>query len=312
MANEFSISINKDSQGNDVSLSSMPIEAAEALNVFMSSLTEFAKLVGSGADVNLSLRSGSIQSVLSYPEDQEQIGEDIQAVLDNTSRNKDYIKLFKHVQQHIQTNGLEYRVQHKKADDIVDLTNVFRERRFIYRRGPRVEWMEEVQFLTGKLFESGGRTKTNVHIECGEDTFKVECTKDQAKRLNRLLYDTVFISAKRRSKEGKKDVFYFIDQYLSEAKFCEYRDLYHNLDESDDLERFDQIHERIIEIVNNENESNGEILKIMRLYNNLFSDRGILRTILMTTKPLRNSVDGLDELYSELSETLRKGNTNDF
>ena len=56
MANEFSIKITTDSSGNPVSLDNIPIEAAQALTIFLKSLADVAGLHKDKGGVKISLK----------------------------------------------------------------------------------------------------------------------------------------------------------------------------------------------------------------------------------------------------------------
>ncbi|RZK33826.1 MAG: hypothetical protein EOO61_14620, partial [Hymenobacter sp.] len=98
MANELVFKISTDSQGNDVHLTSMPIEAADAFIVFLESLSKIAKLYPNENDIKISIREGSAEGVLEYPEAVDVISTELIDVIEGRSYNAEYTKLLKDVQ----------------------------------------------------------------------------------------------------------------------------------------------------------------------------------------------------------------------
>ena len=99
-----------------------------------------------------------------------------------------------------------------------------------------------------------------------------------------------------------------IDVYLEKNKFLEYKSLYETVEKNKTLDRFDIIHDKIENILN-EDISNGELLKLMRLYNNPQADRGIIRTVLMALKRVDKSEE-ITFMYNTLATLLKAGNDN--
>lgn len=308
MPNEFIIKINTDSNGNPVSLNSMTIDASEALNLFHKSLTDFAKIHQEDSNIRIKLKDGCIEGILEYSSDT--ITDEITNGINNNSVNNDTISFLKEIQNKIQDNGLDYSVFHKVNNQRIDYTTNFKSGHFIRRRGARQEWIESVQFLQGKLFETGGRVKTNIHIEFNNEEFKIECTQEQAKKLNERLYDVVYLSILKRQKFQQKDIYVFMDSYLKEEKFNEYKNFIHEFNSCVTLERFDLLHDKIVNIIEINEKPFGELVKFIRLFTYQQCDRGTLRTILMALKPIRNDDDKLLESYTKLAIILRTGSKN--
>src|SRR5690606_14070613 len=105
------------------------------------------------------------------------------------------IEIFKTIQDQIQLNGLQYKVYLKINNHDTDLTEKFKGRKFIKRRRT-FERQYSIKFLEGNLYEAGGKSTVNIHIENTEDEkeYKISCTKPQAKKLNERLYSKVYLS----------------------------------------------------------------------------------------------------------------------
>jgi hypothetical protein len=312
MANEFIIKINKDSKGNEVSLSSMTYEAADALKIFIESLSDFAKNHQNSSELRLSLKDGCVESALVYPESDTIVENDILSVINGESYNNEHIKLLKNIQDKIKLNGLDYSIIHKVNDESIDLTSIFKAKDFPLRRTKVKEWSEELLFLEGKLFNSGGKITINIHLETIDNDYKIECNEIQAKILNNFLFDKVYVSVLKIIKNNQKPTYQLIDIYLKKELFNEYSDLYKSIWEDKSLKRFDIIYNKITQTFNSTAISNGNISKIMRLFNHPHADRGMLRTVLMALKPIKNHEDLDMDLYHRLAKILRSGSKNKF
>ncbi|QKG55595.1 hypothetical protein GKZ68_02450 [Hymenobacter sp. BRD128] len=304
MANEFIIKINKDSHGNELSLASMSIEAADALKIFIESLSQFAKLSNKAADMKLSLKDGCIESALVYPESEVKIDEEIQSIVDGKSDNNEFIKFFKDIQDKIQANGLDYSVMHFVNGEKIDLTETFKAKKFAYKRPNKGFWKEEIVFIEGRLFESGGKTKTNIHLDYKGKEFAINCSINQAIKINKLLYQQVYVCALKKWKFEGQETYELIDTYLLPGVFRKYKNFYQSIKEDDSLERFDIIHDNVVSIIEKRGLDVPDIFRLMRLYNHPQSDKGIVQTILMALKPLRRH-ERVSGIYQELAALLK-------
>jgi len=311
MANEFIIKINKDRNGNDLSLTNMSLEAIEALHVFLTSLKDFAKLQ-ENQNLRFTLRDGCIETAISYPEADEQIGDDINSILDGSSENNDFIRIFKSIQNKVQANGLDYSLTHKMNNVETDVTNIFKTKRFAYRRGPKKTWHQEVIFIDGVLIDNGGKVITNLHVETADAEYTIDSTREESKIVREFLYENVYLVAAKRYHDGEKPHYKFVDYYLSPEKFRQYKDFYQQINSDQTLAKYDKIYDTIMEIINGSGSIN-EVLKVMRLFNFSFTDRGIIRTILMALKPIdKTDNQKLKDLYDSLAKKLRETSTNNM
>lgn len=311
MSNEFIIKINRDSQGNELSLENIPIEAAESLKIFIDSLTQFAKMHGNGSDIKLSLKNGCVENALIYPESETSIADEIEEIIEGKADNNDSIKLLKAIQDRVKANGLDYSVIHKMNNETINLTEKFKAKNFPYNRGLRKEHKEKVLFIVGYLYEAGGDKTTNIHLRIDDEKIKVECTENQAKKLNQRLYDDVFLAVIKKWKSGSKPSYTLLDSYITQNRFEEYRDFYQCIISDNTLERFDVLHDKLVEVYSG-SDNIGDLVKFINVFNYSQCDRGVLRTILMALKPIKARDTRIEELYILLAEKLRKGSTNNI
>lgn len=163
---------------------------------------------------------------------------------------------------------------------------------------------KDVIFVEGELLNVGGKININAHIEDNTGySYTVKCTKDQAKKFG-AVYENTYVSILRKFKPDTKLQYDLIDVYITKDKFYEYKNLYESIEKDKSLNRFDIIHDKIENILIDDNISNGELIKLMRLFNNSNSDKGIIRTILMALKRVEKT-DTLSEMYNNLVSLLR-------
>ncbi|MBO6184155.1 MAG: hypothetical protein J6O88_05590 [Chryseobacterium sp.] len=305
MSNEFKIKIVSDSSGNPVSLTNIPLDAADALKVFFQSLTEFAKSYNND-DIKLSLENGSIETGIIFPETEEYIAEDIDDIISGRSHDNYRIKLFKDMQDKILQNGIDYKVFLKSNGNEAEVTNNFKGRKFPLRR-PKKDKQYEINFIEGFLYEAGGLSKTNVHIQYNDKDATIECTRSQAKQLNERLYSSIFLSVTKKTINNNAFEYTLIDSYLKEDIFLKYKKLHESIMQCQTFEKYDILHYFIKNIILSDDEDNQEIIKIIRLYDHLYVDRGILRTILMALKPIIKNNEGLVPYYDRIAATFRNG-----
>lgn len=305
MSNELKIKIIRDSEGNDLDLSNITIEAADALKVFIDSLVDFAKTYENTSEIKLKLDNGSIETSLIYPE--QEISHDIDNILALQYSDSKKVDPFKRMQDKIQVNGLEYGVYLKKENEqFREITQIFKQEKF-KKIKKKFERKYSIDFIEGELFEVGGRAKVNVHIENRElgQEYKIECERLDAKKLNERLYSKAFLSVIKIAKTETDIEYRYIDSYLREESYIFYKRLHERLTAENSIEKYDLIYNYIVDIINDNNSPNEEIVKIIRLYDNHFTEKGIIRTILMTLKPIINKEVGLLPYYNSLVTTFR-------
>lgn len=308
MENELKIKILSNSNGEKVSLNNISIDAADALKIFIESLSDFAKSYNDNSDVKLSMKDGSIETILTYPADKTEISEDIDEIITGKSFETHRTKLFKNIQDKIKLNGLEYSVLLKENDIEKDLTKNFKDKNFPLRRGKKVQLKFEIIFLHGEIFEAGGKSKTNVHITVGDKDFKIDCTKPQATAMGGV-YNKVNLSVLKKWRTESNIEYILIENYSKEKDYDYFKKLHEEFKKKNTLEKYDYLHDKVVEILEDDNIHSNNIIKLLRLYNNQYTDkdRGILRTLLMSIKPILKENDEISYYYNEVAKRFRYG-----
>ncbi|WP_337045437.1 hypothetical protein [Emticicia sp. 17c] len=168
---------------------------------------------------------------------------------------------------------------------------------------------EKIVFLKGKLYEAGGKKTTNVHIEDGENEYKIECSQEEARELKDFLYRPIFLSTIKVTKSNYPPEYKLIDYYNSQEEQNKYEDFVQKIVENDTLEKYDLLHDKIYEFI--DEDKINDISKLIKVFNNNCTDRGVLRTILISLKPIihNETYKQLNSSYQSLSELLRAGSS---
>ncbi|MGV2452931.1 UNVERIFIED_CONTAM: hypothetical protein POZ17_22200 [Ralstonia mannitolilytica] len=308
MENELKIKILSNSSGEKVSLNNISIDAADALKVFIESLSDFAKSYTDTSDLRLSMKDGSIETVLSYPADKTEISNDIRDIISGNSFDTHKIKLLKNIQDKIKLNGLEYSVLVKENSVERDLTKDFKSKNFPLKRGKKIPLKFEIIFLSGEVYEAGGKFKSNIHLNVENHDYKIDCLKEQATNLGGV-YNKVFLSALKKWRTENKIEYILIENYPKKEDYEYFKNLHNEFKSKDSLEKYDLLHEKVVEIFESEHIPTNNLIKLLRLYNNEYTDkdRGVLRTLLTSIKPLLKEDEKLFFHYNAVAKRFKYG-----
>lgn len=310
MANELKIRIKTDSKGEEQSLDSITIEAAEALKIFIDSLTTLANLYDNSSDFKISLTKGSVETNLLPPTNScLEFMQDMKDIVNGDLQDIAKIKAFKTIQDKIKLNGLDYEVFWKVNESTNDLTQVFKGKNFSYKRNTD-NYTHETVFLNGRFYAAGGKSVTNIHIDNGTEEYTIGCSEDEVVQMNEYFYKQVSLSVIKSTKPERKPQYKLLDYYSSIEEQEEFKQFYNSIIKNKELEKLDIIHNKLQELIADVNIS--AIEHIIKLFNNSYTERGIIRTILLTLKPFisSKSLESLVPVYEDLSGVLRKGSLN--
>lgn len=312
MENEFKIRIISDSKGTKLSLQNITIEAAEAFNLILESFTSLASLYDNSSDFKISLESASIGSSLVFPSYDQNVAMDIYAIINGQSKDNKKIKILKDIQDRVKLNGLDYQLTWKINNEVEDLTEIFKGKSFSYKRKSDQN-IKQTVFMKGTLYNSGGRRQPKLQLGKDDDpniTF-VDCSKATALSMISNLYQEVYISVIRSTRrDGKfKPELEFIDSYTNLEEQLLHSKFYKSIINDNSLLKFDRLRNKLCELINENNIRS--LKKMVMLFDTAYTERGILRTILMTMKPIINKSEfaELKYLYECLSGRLRDGSS---
>jgi hypothetical protein len=88
----------------------------------------------------------------------------------------------------------------------------------------------------------------------------------------------------------------------------EYLEFYKELNDDKSLEKHDRLYDKLKQLwIDGQND---DILELMGLFNHKEVNRGLLRTMLITLKPIRKIDDRIDQMFTNLADILRSGSKN--
>lgn len=293
----------KNSQKQDVHLDSMNVEVAKSFMVFLDSMTKIAELQPLTSDFKIKITEGSACIAIEAPEnDAEEFDQEIFNVFENRSTNKHYVDLLNKMKSTIKANGLEYRAEVVKGTVRTPIINMFRQGNPFKTQGAvRTKANYNLEFLSGKLLEVGGK-KPNFHVEINNgNILTIQCSEEEAKKINRLLYQNINISVWRKT--TSKSELFFCDNYLNEDVYTDFKSFLkiNNLQEG--IEKYNQIHVKIVEFITNKDF--GLVKKFIQLFNHDTTENGKLRTILITLKSFKEE-EVLRKTLEEIATILRQ------
>jgi uncharacterized protein YlzI (FlbEa/FlbD family) len=298
---KLELKITTDSNGREIDLSNLSIVAAKSLNQILDSLIKIVEATPEGNDLRIKVVRGSA-TVIAEGVDSiiNRIETDFLAVADNKSVNKDIVHNWRNIQSLISRNGLNYEVNFYSRDVKKPILNKIKNTKVFKVKVQRRPKEFELVFLKGKLIVNGGH-KANLHLSASGEDRIIECSRETAIELNKLLYSDIYLSAWKRRSDDKKSKLDFCDSYLSPEIFSEYETFINSMSDLNESEEYVAIHDKIRDYISNE--EFGKIAKIMRLYNHSSSDIGSLKTILLITKHFKEN-EKIKSLRSELSKTF--------
>ena len=284
-------------------MDSMDSNTASALATFLMSLTQLAESY-SDAQLTISVLDGSVVAGMTT---NDEIKGEILDIVDNRSQDNSRIGIIKEIQDRIKENGLTYSVYFAKEvkQPVLDLTKSFKGRNFSLRRPRRGEWDEQVVFIKGNVHLAGG-TSTNLHIKTENDEkYTVWCSRDEATNLTKNgVYGDICISALRKCREGDSDRYDFIDSYFSDESYHEYLSLYNITSKGQGLGKFELLHNKIKTHYNKQELL--RIIKVMKLFNHVQANRGLVRSILMSVSPIKDAHEEVRNLYDSMVTILKQ------
>lgn len=278
--------IEKDSNGNSISLDNMPIEAAQSMIVFLEALTQIANLQLVSSDFKIGVSKGSAKVSFSAEPDKFQTFESaFLEVLENKSINKAYVHPLARIQNTIQANGLQYKVDLVKNNISTPVLDYFKSPKKFTVRTTRKKSIHNLIFIKGRLLEIGGKFP-NFHLDTIDGPIKIDCTEEDAKRIKDLLYADIYIAAWKKTSSIEK--YEFCEFYIRESDYDEARNFVFQNNIAEGTQKYNQIHKKIVELIG-DNSNFLKTRKFIQLFNHQSIDNGKLRTVLITLKAYKEN-----------------------
>lgn len=292
-----------DSNGKKIELDNLTVEAAQALMVFVESLTKIAEQSSNPEKVKISVTPGSACVALEAPEEEiREIENEMKVVSRNKSTKKAFVEPLRAMQVLISNNGLGYEANVIKNNHKTPILDLFKQkRRFQLAPKEKIKSEFSIAFFDGKLIEVGGKNP-NIHILINDKKQTVSCSEEQARKVNSFLYNDIKISAWEQKVKGQKSVYTFCDNYVNDSLYDELKVFVDNNLQKEGTAPLKDIHYKLRDYFNSK--KFGEANKLIKLFCNDNVDIGRLRTILVIAKSFRDN-DKLKESLSIIENVLQ-------
>ncbi|MFT6443314.1 MAG: hypothetical protein ACJASM_002874 [Salibacteraceae bacterium] len=303
---EFKLKTDKD--GNEVQLDNMSLSSTKAVRAILDALiniVEFEK----DLDLKIGIEKGSAtQRILSEnTEDLAVVYNKIKNVANGSpNRQKTYVSQLNVIYDNFREFG-DYEASYRDELKVEDLKPLFQNKFKRFRSSGKLEQEFRVRFFNAELEQNGG-VKPNFHISENNKRYTIQCSKEEAQKVNAFLYKDVMISTWEKRKK-----------YTTEYKFC---DIYagNSVNYYDDFEAFFDklkwlkgpepfsfISDKLCEYYDQQDLAGAR--KFIRIFINPLSPPIYLRTILMFSKAFREEEtlkESLDKIENLLSNKVGK------
>ena len=292
-----------DSNGKKIELDNLTVEAAQALMVFVESLTKIAEQSSNPQQVKISVTPGSACVALEAPEAEiREIENEMKIVSRNKSTKREFVEPLRAIQVLISNNGLGYEANVIKNNNRTPIIDLFKQKkRFQLAQKERIKSEFGIAFFYGKLIEVGGKNP-NIHILIDDKKQTISCSEEQARMVNNLLYNDIKISAWEKKVKGQKSVYTFCDTYVDINLYKELKVFVDSNLKKEGTAPLKDIHYKLRDYFNDK--KFGEANKLLKLFSNDNIDIGRLRTILVITKSFREN-DKLKKSISVIEDILQ-------
>lgn len=308
---KIEIKVLKDSKNKDVDLSAMTLEAASSFLILFESLTRIIQLTPDNKGITIQITSGSAV-VAAEGKKVANAKIEFEKVLDNESTDKELVDQWKRIQSVFNSNGLEYEANFYEKGVKTSFYNKLKSHQKLRtKRIKRKKFDSEIEFITAKLIEVGGK-KPNIHIEVDGKTLPpISCTEINAVKANRFLYQTIRLSAWATAVNGGKR-YVLCDSYPDEVIYNELQSFVKELVGLEQVEALKRLHYQCRYYMDNQNY--GMFRKFLRLFSHESTEINAIKMILIVTQSVRDHerlapfIQKLEELFDkkfkELSKTI--------
>ncbi|MFH6943970.1 hypothetical protein [Flavobacterium sp. FlaQc-50] len=301
--NKIEIIIDKEHNGNDVSLSGLSVNTTNALIEILSALRNIAVHEGK-PDIKIGLVEGSACAVLEgEQETMEVIHRSIMKVVDNDpNRENFYVDNLQVIKEQINERGFEVKVRYLKNGDQTSLREAFNVPFRKKRIRTNIENNFNIEFFHGKLQSNGG-DNPNFHIISDFNKYVISCTERQAQIVNQFLYKEFRFSAWAKMGPNNKMLYQYCDIYESNQRdfYNEFRRFFSELKRLEGTAAIKKIHYKLKEFYSN-NEF-AEARKFIRIFLNDTVEVSTLMAILIISKRFKNHPE-LEELLGQVEELI--------
>jgi len=285
------IILEKDSKGNDIQLNNMSLDASKSLREILDALIQ---IVEYEKDLNLKIgleKGSAAHKLISEDEnnDLEVVYKKIKdAAEQQPERENLYVNQLNVIYRNIQKFD-DYKIVYKHDSTKIDIKPLFKRKFKNTRSRANIDNNFKVKFFNGTLDLIGGKNP-NFHITSNSLPYTIQCTKEEARKVNPFLYQDIFISAWVKEKKNGWE-YNFCDIYAgqSEDYFEIFKTFFKDLKNAKGTEPFHLISNQL-EVFYDKRDYAGA-KKFIRLFINSLSLPTYLRSILIISKAFKNDED---------------------
>lgn len=282
------IILKKDSKGNDVNLNNMSLNDSKSIREILDALIRIAEYE-TDLGLKIGLEKGSAaHKLIGSHENLTIVYSKIEDAANN-SKNRDnlYIDQLNIIHKNFKKfNDVE--VFYNSKDFLKkDIKHIFN-RRFRKRRVKSdIENNFHLKFFNNATLQQNGGLKPNFHLTYLDDSYTIQCSKEEAQKVNRFLYNEIKISAWVIQKKHKV-IYTFCDLYVGNSSdyFDRFNKFIKELKKKKGTESFHFISKELERFYNENNYAGAN--KFIRLFLNELATPSYLRTILVISKGFKN------------------------
>ena len=286
--NKLEFRIIKDADGADVHLNSMSLAASKSLVSILESLTRIIELTPNNEGIRIKIVDGSAKLIAEGSDVQIDVLEsDFNEVAETQSTNKELVDNWRNIQSIITANGLTYEANIYKNSIPYSIINRIKTPKQFRKKAVKNHPDTSLVFLTGKLMEVGGKSP-NIHItDKDEVSITINCEENDAIKVNKFLYQKIYLSAWGKQIEGKKTQYVFCDFYSDSNIYTDFNDFVLSIQNLEDDNKLVAIHEKLKSYLNEKNFA--LVRKIIKLFTHESMSASTLKTILVITKSFKEN-----------------------
>ncbi len=294
------LKVTTDANGNQLSLDNMPFEAAEAFLKLYEALIGLVQLTENHQNARVSITQSSLAAAVSSATVVPHMISDFNSIASAQCEDSAKVAFWRSIQEQIQKNGLGYDIVYQKGNTSESLYNIIKtSKTFHKKRATKKQYTSDIRFLSGRLTDAGGKSKSNLHIDIPGGEIKIACIQSDAKIAASVLYETLSLSAWVRKDSLGNYNYELCEVYFDTTLFNELKSFFESLQEMDEIDALTSVHRLIKGLI--EEQQFEKLRRISKLWIHSSTDIQTLKIILVLTKSLKED----DEYSSYRQEVLK-------
>ena len=297
METKLVLKVTTDTKGQQLRLDNMPIAAAKAFLTLYEALVQLVELTDKTSTATISITQSSLATAVSGALTVNQMVSDFNSIIKSECDDSEKVKHWRDIQSLIQSNGLGYDILYQHNNRTESLVKKVKESKTFTKKRIKITYSSSIRFISGKLTDAGGRSKSNIHIDVSGGEVKVGCSEADAMSAAHYLYKNLDISAWVKIGTGGIYIYELCHVYENRQIFNELRLFFEELHGQEEIEALTMIHRRVKSYLMNEEFE--KLRMFTKLLIHLSTDIQTMKIVLVLTK----SFKGSDE-FSSYREAL--------